>query len=57
MMTSSSYDDREERRLEALDRYELLYEAGLVQEAVRDGRAKPNRLAGLTGRPMRFDRP
>jgi hypothetical protein len=24
MMTSSSYDDREERRLEALDRYELL---------------------------------
>jgi hypothetical protein len=27
-----------------LERYELLYEAGLVEEAVRDGRAKPNAL-------------
>lgn len=39
-----------------LERYELLYEAGMVEEAVRDGRAKaealpPHRL----GTPMLFD--
>jgi hypothetical protein len=41
----------------ALDRYELLYEAGLVEEARRDGR--PAALARGTlpplGEPMRFD--
>ena len=40
-----------------LDRYELLYEAGLIEEARRDGReaalARGN-LPGL-GQPMRFD--
>ncbi len=38
-----------------LDRYELLYEAGLVGEAVRDGMAKPTSVASRSGRPMRFD--
>jgi hypothetical protein len=41
----------------ALDRYELLYEAGLVEESRRDGRAAAlarKRLAPL-GEPMRFD--
>jgi len=40
-----------------LDRYELLYEAGLVEEARRDGRAAAlarSRLPTL-GEPMRFD--
>jgi hypothetical protein len=40
-----------------LDRYELLYEAGLTMEAHRDGRdARPSR-AGVAplGEPMRFD--
>ena len=40
-----------------LDRYELLYEAGLVEEARRDGReprAARARSAPL-GEPMRFD--
>ena len=39
-----------------LDRYELLYEAGLVEEARRDGRdaAHRGKLAPL-GEPMRFD--
>jgi hypothetical protein len=40
-----------------LDRYEMLYEAGLVEEARRDGRAAAlarDRLAAL-GEPMRFD--
>ena len=40
-----------------LDRYEMLYEAGLVDEARRDGRAAAlarERLPGL-GEPMRFD--
>jgi len=40
-----------------LDRYELLYETGLVEEALRDGRAaalRRGRLAPL-GRAMRFD--
>ena len=39
-----------------LDRYELLYEAGLVVEAARDGRsAADTALTRLTGEPMRFD--
>jgi hypothetical protein len=40
----------------ALDRYELLYEAGLVVEAGRDGRSVTNQKASLAaGVPMRFD--
>jgi hypothetical protein len=39
----------------ALDRYELLYEAGLVQEAGRDGRPAKTGSAAATGVPMRFD--
>ncbi|ADZ71756.1 NUDIX hydrolase [Polymorphum gilvum] len=41
----------------ALDRYELLYEAGLVEEALRDGRPAATERPGLPkfGRPMRFD--
>ncbi len=40
-----------------LDRYELLYEAGLVSEAARDDRAAPcdPLPKGMTGLPMRFD--
>ena len=40
-----------------LDRYELLYEAGLVEEARRDGREAGVPRAKLTplGEPMRFD--
>jgi hypothetical protein len=40
-----------------LERYELLYEAGLVTEAKRDGRAAANQWKGLPefGRPMSFD--
>ncbi len=38
-----------------LDRYEMLYEAGLVAEAKRDGRAKAHPAQAATGRPMRFD--
>jgi hypothetical protein len=40
-----------------LERYELLYEAGLVAEAARDGRAAAADWSGLPplGRPMRFD--
>ncbi|MBC2774512.1 NAD regulator [Rhizobium sp. AQ_MP] len=38
-----------------LERYELLYEAGLVEEAVQDGRVERCRTAGLLGRPMRHD--
>jgi hypothetical protein len=40
-----------------LDRYELLYEAGLVEEACRDGRpaALARRDTPALGRPMRFD--
>jgi hypothetical protein len=38
----------------ALDRYELLYEAGLVAEAVRDRRAPVHREVGL-GEPMLSD--
>jgi hypothetical protein len=40
----------------ALDRFELLYEAGLVAEAGRDGRSITNHKAALAaGAPMRFD--
>jgi hypothetical protein len=40
-----------------LDRYELLYEAGLVEEARRDGRdaTVPRSKIPLLGEPMRFD--
>ena len=40
-----------------LDRYELLYEAGLVEEARRDGRdpAVPRSKIRTLGEPMRFD--
>ena len=40
-----------------LDRYELLYEAGLVEEARRDGRtaALSRRALPRLGQPMRFD--
>jgi hypothetical protein len=40
-----------------LDRYELLYEAGLIEEARRDGReaALARRSAPALGEPMRFD--
>ena len=38
-----------------LERYELLYEAGLVREAEADGRAAPHPLVELTGHPMAFD--
>jgi len=40
-----------------LDRYELLYEAGLVEEARRDGReaARDRSPDEMFGRPMRFD--
>jgi len=36
-----------------LERYELLYEAGLIEEAVRDGRASA--VQEHVGEPMRFD--
>ena len=40
----------------ALDRYELLYEAGIVAEAGRDGRAAPEEApAAAAGLSMRFD--
>ena len=40
-----------------LDRYELLYEAGLIEEARRDGRAAALARGALPilGEPMRFD--
>lgn len=38
-----------------LERYELLYEAGLVQEAVSDGRVEKTAIAAPLGRPMRLD--
>ena len=41
-----------------LERYELLYEAGLVQEAARDGRASAEAFGGrrpVIGRPMQYD--
>jgi hypothetical protein len=38
-----------------LERYELLYEAGLIEEAGRDGRAKGTHLSRVLGLPMSFD--
>ncbi|HZP18591.1 MAG TPA: NAD regulator [Bauldia sp.] len=38
-----------------LDRYELLYEAGLVEEARRDGRPAAENAPSPVGTPMRFD--
>lgn len=38
-----------------LERYELLYEAGLVDEAVQDGRVDRCRVPVALGRPMRHD--
>jgi hypothetical protein len=38
-----------------LDRYELLYEAGLVEEAARDGRVAKSDLSAQLGAPMMFD--
>lgn len=38
-----------------LERYELLYEAGLVDEAVQDGRAEGRRTTVSLGKPMRHD--
>ena len=38
-----------------LERYELLYEAGLIEEAVRDGRVQQVRCNVALGRPMRHD--
>lgn len=38
-----------------LERYELLYEAGLVQEAVQDGRIEQRRIGTSLGRAMRHD--
>jgi hypothetical protein len=51
-MEASNWD--EER---VLDRYELLYEAGLVEEARRDGReaALARKSIAPLGEPMRFD--
>ncbi len=50
--TGAGFD--EER---VLERYELLYEAGLVTEAARDGRSAARRWGELPefGRPMAFD--
>jgi hypothetical protein len=49
--TSGSPWDEEK----VLDRYELLYEAGLVEEAKRDGRETELRGARTFGEAMRFD--
>jgi hypothetical protein len=38
-----------------LERYELLYEAGLVQESIRDGRGGDTNSAHLLGVSMMFD--
>src|ERR1044072_3676045 len=42
-----------------LDRYEMLYEAGLIEEAKRDGREGALKRGGLPrlGEPTRFDQP
>jgi len=50
-----SEDGWDEERV--LDRYELLYEAGLVEEARRDGRpaALSRKVLPQLGEPMRFD--
>ncbi|MFZ1815659.1 MAG: NAD regulator [Rhizobiaceae bacterium] len=39
----------------ALDRYELMYSAGLVDESVRDGRYEALQIGGATGSPMDHD--
>lgn len=39
----------------ALDRYELVYSGGLVDESIRDGRYKSRRVDAPTGRPMDHD--
>lgn len=44
---------RDEER--ALDRYELLYEAGLVEESVNDGRAPATGLSRPLGHALAFD--
>jgi hypothetical protein len=49
-LDNSAWD--EER---VLERYELLYEAGLVEEVVRDGRATALRCSSRLGTPMLFD--
>lgn len=38
-----------------LERYEILYEAGLIEEAVSDGRIAQTGLSGELGRQMRLD--
>jgi hypothetical protein len=38
-----------------LDRYELVYSAGLVDESVRDGRYEKKQVEAATGRPMEHD--
>ena len=48
--TTETWD--EER---VLERYELMYEAGLVEEAVRDGQATSLRTLTRFGQPMRHD--
>lgn len=56
--TAGTWDEEK-----VLERYELLYEAGLVAEARRDGRSPPGEIARLpaadldatTGRAMRYD--
>jgi hypothetical protein len=51
MLFTDSFNDEN-----ALDRYQLLYEAGLVEEARRDGRASPLIAeAGPLGQPMQHD--
>lgn len=51
------YDGSQWDEERVLDRYELLYEAGLVEEARRDGRAAAlsRKALPLLGVPMRFD--
>ncbi|MGI9402593.1 MAG: NUDIX hydrolase [Rhizobiaceae bacterium] len=39
----------------ALDRYELMYSAGLLDESIRDGRHGEKKITGSTGRPMDHD--
>jgi hypothetical protein len=47
---SSGWDDER-----ALDRYEILYEAGLITEALRDSGIDTGKAVPALGRPMRFD--
>jgi hypothetical protein len=49
-LDNSAWD--EER---VLERYELLYEAGLVEEAIRDGRMSGSQCLAKLGTPMLFD--